>query len=872
MANFRQIKIKAILKIALYKGIFGGKNAIKYKYFEFLYNGKLQMKTQKICISGLVQGVGFRPFVYNLARKLQVNGYVKNTNSNISILIQAKDSQKIADFVAILKAKPPQNAIISRISIRNVEKSKVFSNFCILASKTNQKNQKSTNLKDFYSAIPRDLALCKDCQKELQNPYNRRFGYAFINCINCGPRWTIIQNLPYDRERTAMSGFKMCKSCAQEYSDTKNRRFHAQPNSCGDCGIKMQLYDNGGNEIAIDLGANQSESSVNFTNQSAIFAFVREKIKQGKIICFKGIGGFNLICAVRERTIAELRARKSRVRKPFAIMFGDIKSAKKYFHISKIEKNALLSPSAPIVLLNRPKVALPQNLSCHLNTYGVIIAYSALHKLLFKDCDKPLIFTSANLSGESIIADKSVAQAKIAHIYDYLLDYNRAIINPIDDSLKRILRNGAVMNLRAGRGDYPLLRHTKFKSNEVILALGAHQKCQIALFFSGYMLISRYIGDLDNISVIESYRREIEFLLNLYDVRPSVILCDCHKGYESSKIAKSLAQKWGGQGFSVKIARIYHHRAHFYSCLFDNNLAHKNDENILGVMFDGTGLGENGTIWGGEFFWLGNSFSGSHSADFGIFRVSQTPSLVSTPKILKNYESPTATASIALKDKISTNLHLRHIAHFSHFALLGGESAIKDIRKIALGVLFSVYGRAIPLESQFQNVALFYQMFQKNLNTPKTSSVGRIFDFVAFMCGLESQSFEGESGGYIESLYTPKIRAHYNFEIKNGEICIDKIIRGIVRDYGNPALIATKFINTLAQIILQIALDLRQNAPNLKVIFSGGVFANKILCDKISRKFQAHKILHYFNREIPTNDGGIAVGQIVAFLRGDFER
>ena len=830
------------------------------------------MITKKIFIAGIVQGVGFRPFVYNLARKLQVNGFVKNTNSNVEICIQSNDEKKMHDFVAILKAKPPQNAIISHISIRNVEKSKVFSNFCILASKTNQKNQKSANLKDFYSAIPRDLALCESCQKELQSPQDRRFNYAFINCINCGPRWSIIQNLPYDRERTAMSDFKMCKSCAQEYSDTKNRRFHAQPNSCGDCGIKMQLYDNGGNEIAFDLGANQSESSVNFTNQSAIFAFVREKIKQGKIICFKGIGGFNLICAVTERTIAELRARKSRPRKPFAIMFGDIKNAKNYFHISKTEKNALLSPSAPIVLLNRPKVALPQNLSCHLNTYGVIIAYSALHKLLFKDCDKPLIFTSANLSGESIIADKSVAQAKIAHIYDYLLDYNRAIANPIDDSLKRILRNGAVMNLRAGRGDYPLLRQMKFKSNEVILALGAHQKCQIALFFSGYMLISRYIGDLDNISVIESYRREIEFLLKLYDVRPSVILCDCHSGYESSKIAKSLAQKWGGQDFSVKIARIYHHRAHFYSCLFDNNLAHKNDENILGVVFDGTGLGENGTIWGGEFFWLGNSFSGSHSADFGIFGVLQTPSLVSTPKIPKNYESPTATASIALKDKISTNLHLRHIAHFSHFALLGGESAIKDIRKIALGVLFSVYGRAIPLESQFQNVALFYQMFQKNLNVPKTSSVGRIFDFVAFMCGLESQSFEGESGGYIESLYTPKIRTHYDFEIKNGEICIDKIIRGIVRDYGNPALIATKFINTLAQIILQIALDLRQNAPNLKVIFSGGVFANKILCDKISRKFQAHKILHYFNREIPTNDGGIAVGQIVAFLRGDYER
>ncbi|MGX2982579.1 carbamoyltransferase HypF [Helicobacter sp. 23-1045] len=893
--------------------------------------------SKKIFISGLVQGVGFRPFVYNLARKFRLKGFVKNTNANISILIQAKDSQKMVDFVAKLRANPPQNAIISRIKISTIRTKKIFSDFQIIGSD-------KTNESYFYSAIPRDLAICKSCQKELQNPQNRRFGYAFINCINCGPRWTIIQNLPYDRERTAMSGFKMCESCEREYGDIKNRRFHAQPNSCADCGIKLAVFDKNGVEVLCessgDLGANQCESSkkiidsresnADFANQRAIFAFVCEKIKQNKIICLKGIGGFNLICAVKTKAIAELRAQKSRPRKPFAIMFGDIKSAKKYFHISAHEETALLSPSAPIVLLNRPKVALPQNLSFHLNTYGVIIAYSALHKLLFKGYKKPLIFTSANLSGEPIITQKATAQAKIAHIYDYLVDYNRAIINPIDDSLKRILRNGKAMNLRAGRGDYPLLRRTKFKSDEVILALGAHQKSQIAIFFSGYMLISRYIGDLDNVDSINALKYEINFLLELYNLAPSVILCDCHSGYESSKIAADLARKFG-----AKIARIYHHRAHFYSSLFDNNLAHKNDENILGVVFDGTGLGEDGTIWGGEFFILGNSLSGNHSADLvNRLKAHRTQSPLSLCRFTKNYESTTAIPSVvdsanaesnkkntkiaepqnlplpcggglrgwvdsqknsgakfsnsdfthplahsAREGEQSANLSavkiqsakLRHIAHFSHFALLGGESAIKDIRKIALGILFSVYGRAIPLELRFENVALFYQMFQKNLNTLQTSSVGRIFDFVAFMCGLDSQSFEGESGGFIEAHYNPKIRAHYGVEICNGEIRIDKIIRGIVRDYGNPTLIATKFINTLAQIIAQIALDSRQNAPNLKVIFSGGVFANKILCDKISALLKARFVRHYFSYEIPTNDGGIAVGQIVAYLRGDYE-
>ena len=789
------------------------------------------MITKKIYIVGIVQGVGFRPFVKKTAKKFDIKGYVKNINSNALIIIQQKDSAKIADFIHYLTHNKPQNAIISSIKISEIKSSVAYQTFSI---KQSVKSKDSTR----HSAIPLDVALCKKCEKELISPKNRRFNYAFINCINCGPRYTIIKSLPYDRERTAMSEFEMCENCKSEYKNISNRRFHAQPNSCPKCGIKLKLYDNQNREVKI-------------ADSAGIFAFLQSEIESGKILCMKGIGGFNLICKVEANAIASLRKKKSRPRKPFAIMFSDLKSVKAYFNLTKIEENALLSPSAPIVLLKNPKVKLPQNLAFHLDTVGVIIAYSALHKLLFANYTKPLIFTSANLSQEPIIATKCVAQVKLSHIFDYLLDYNRDICNPIDDSLKFILHD-KIATLRAGRGDYPLLLRSNLKSKETILALGANQKSQIAIFFRGYVLLSRYIGDLSNIDTINALHKEIAFLLKLYNLTPSVILCDCHKGYESHKIAQELARN-----YNARFCEIFHHRAHFYSNILDNDIK---DRAILGVVFDGTGFGEDGTIWGGEFF---------------------------------------------MCDKRANDSTLNRIAHFETFPLLGGESAIKDISKIALALLFKVYGEAIPLE--IKNKDLLYQVYKKGINSPQTSSVGRIFDFVAFMCGLESQSFEGESGGFVESLFNPQITESYGVTIKNGKISLDGIIRGIVADIKNggcdenrrcfrgdsnncgdsgvfarergdftadssvASLIASKFINTLANIILEITLQKRAEIPQLAVLFSGGVFANKALCDRIAGHFQTQNIKHYFHSKIPANDGGIASGQILAFLSGDYK-
>ncbi|RDU64018.1 carbamoyltransferase HypF [Helicobacter sp. MIT 14-3879] len=749
----------------------------------------------EITIFGIVQGVGFRPFIYNLARKYNIKGYVKNVDSNLLILAQHKDSKKISYFISDIKDSPPKNAKISDIKISKIALKNTFYNFII-------KKSDNTNECFLDSAIPLDLSICKECLKELNDKNNKRFNYAFINCINCGPRYSIIDSLPYDRERTSMNKFIMCESCKNEYDDILDRRFHAQPNSCNKCGINLKIYDKFNNEFSSD-----------------IFKMLSLLLSQNKILAIKGIGGFNLLCSVNFETISILRERKKRERKPFAIMFRDITQVKRYFDISIFEENLLLSSHSPIVLLKNPKIKFPYNLSFNLNTFGVIIAYSPLHKLIFKYRKTPLIFTSANISNGVLIKDKDEAFEKIGHIFDYLLDYDREILNVIDDSLQVILGDNKALLLRSGRGLYPLFLKTNFYSNDVILALGAHQKSQISIFYKKNIIISPYIGDLNSIDVIFRMQQNIEFLLKTYNLTPNIILRDCHNLYESSKIASNLAKK-----YNAKIYKIYHHRAHFYSNLVDNNLL--NSDNILGVIFDGTGLGEDKDIqriWGGEFF-------------------------------------------------IKQNNTLKRILHFSYFPLLGGDNAIKDIKKVALGVLFSVYDNDIPsiLKHKFENIDIFYQMYKQGINSPQTSSIGRIFDCIAFFCGLEYQNFDGESGGYIESLYDKKIKQFYKYEINNDEISFSLMIKSMICDLKESnykTLIASKFINTLTDLILNIALKYKIN-----VIFSGGVFANKVLCDRIIyefKKHKKHKIKYFMHNNIPPNDSGISIGQIGAFINND---
>lgn len=778
------------------------------------------MQTCKINIYGIVQGVGFRPFIYNLAKKLSLKGYVKNIGSGVEILLQDALEENITNFIKEIPLKIPKNAIISNIFIKKIKSKTIYKDFVIKKSTLEFDNL-------IYSAIPQDLAICDDCLREFSSTKDRRQLYAFINCVNCGPRYSIIKSLPYDRKNTAMNDFIMCEICNSEYNDTTDRRFHAQPNSCHKCGISLDIFDKYAKNLLYNKDSADSirNISIGIDRESLknknyfIIKYIQNFISKNKIIALKGIGGFNFICKIDFNVIERLRMLKNRPDKPFAIMFRDLAHLKRYFNINDIEARILSLPSAPIVLLKNPKVKFPSNLAPNLNTIGVIIAYSPLHKLLFRNQQKPLIFTSANLSREPLIITKELAFKKIASVFDYLVDYNRDIINPIDDSVNIILKNKKPLLLRAARGYYPLSIKSDFYTSSVILALGANQKNQIAIFYKNFAIISPFIGDLESVDSYNLFQRTIWLFLDIYKLNPTIILCDAHPQYQSSKIALSLSAK-----FNAKLFKIYHHRAHFYSVLFDNNLYKK--DKVLGIIFDGTGLGEDGKIWGGEFF-------------------------------------------------IKENNTIKRIFHFKYFPIIGDNNDIRDNKKIVVGILFDIFGDKVLEELQIENMSLYYQAYKQNLNCFLTSSVGRIFDFVAFFCGIEKQSYEGQSGMIIESLYDKNITESYSYEIINDEIVLDSMFRGILQDSKHSRIskldkkiqIASKFINTLVEIIIDIAVS--QNAI---VAFSGGVFQNKILCDRIIHSFNKRKITFYMHDKLSPNDGGIAFGQIASYLTNDYQK
>lgn len=765
------------------------------------------MKNIEIIVSGLVQGVGFRPYIYNLALRYNLNGYVKNINSSLYIFIQSDDEKALNNFISYLKFHPPKNAKIKSIQTKIIKHSDIYTNFHIESSSIEKFSLDST--------LPLDLAICKDCLREMNDKNNRRFHYGFINCINCGPRYSIIKSLPYDRERTAMSDFVMCEDCKNEYSNISDRRFHAQPNSCHKCGISLTLY-----KASNMLEPIKSKDSI---------AYARKLLCSDKILAIKGIGGFNIVCSVKQNLIAKLRTRKRRPTKPFAIMFRDISHLKRYFILTAKQEELLCQKSAPIVLLDkknaRLKIKFPANLASNIRTIGVILAYSPLHRLLFKDRKMPLIFTSANLSGEPLVSSKEEAFSKLSGIFEYLLDYNRDIINPIDDSLMCVLKDNTSLILRHARGLAPLNISIKLESkknleSKTILALGANQKSQITLYYNGNAVISPYIGDLDNIDSIKRFKQNIKLLLEIFGLKPNIIVCDMHEDYNSTKIARELSKE-----LRIELFGVYHHKAHFYSAMLDNNLSSKRD--YLAMVFDGTGLGSDRCIWGGEIFLYKNR------QDFALSR----------------------------------------ILHFKYIPLLGGEAAIKDIERLFVGLVFSVYKEdSINMlkKANIKHLYILFDMFKKNINCPLSSSVGRLFDCIAYMCGLKTQSYEGESGMYVESLCKKNILQFYSYSIIDDEIVIDW--KEVFIEYGlvesknkiDKSLIATKFINTLARIITDVALRYR-----LPVVFSGGVFQNKILCDRIITLFKSNKLIYHFPKNVSPNDGGIALGQVGAYLHND---
>ena len=743
------------------------------------------MITIKVQVVGIVQGVGFRPFVYNLALKHNIKGWVNNDEKGVNIFLYAKEDD-IQNFISELKSNPPILSKIDSINIKEITKKQEYKNFEIIQSSSSK--NKST-------IISADIAICEDCIADINDSFNHRYNYSLTNCTNCGPRYSIIQTVPYDRCNTSMRSFNLCPKCKEEYENPLDRRYHAQPVSCEVCGPNVTMYN--------------KNNTILYNNIEAI-----EKtalmIKEGYVIAVKGLGGFHLICdATNDNVVNTLRINKNRPLKPYALLFKDINSIKDYTIVNLKEEEILTSKEKPIVLLDsKNNSILSKYIAPNVNKLGCFIAYTGIHHMLFRYLKTPIIATSANLKDEPIIRGKEEIFEKLSGVVDFVLDYNRDIINTCDDSIIQVVKNYNI-KLRNARAYAPTPIKLDKKIEKKILSLGANQKSTISLAFENNLILSPHIGDLNSIQAVEYFERTINTFKNFYDFEPEVVICDKHPNYESTKFAFKLKEK----NPNIKLIQIQHHYSHILSVMAENKL----DEEVLGIAFDGTGFGDDGNIWGGEVF-------------------------------------------------VASRKEYKRVNHIKYFRLLGGEMAIKEPKRVALSLLFDVFSLEeillldIPTVKAFKEaeIKMLYTMWQKGLNAPLTSSVGRLFDAISSFANiLHMQTYEGETGLQIEQNYDSSIKHIYSYKILENEIDLSSMIKEIIKDKDKKT-ICSKFINTIVKIILEIS----EKYKDLPLVLSGGVFQNKTLLEILIDKFEEEGRVFYFNIDVPSNDGGISLGQI----------
>lgn len=759
--------------------------------------------------------MGFRPFVYRLAQRLSLAGFVCNTPD--SVLIEAEGSEPaISGFLQELTSNPPPLAEIAGIVSTDLH----------LQGESEFGIRESLELDFDAVLVPPDVATCVDCQRDFKDPANRRFGYPFTNCTNCGPRYSIIEDVPYDRPKTTMRQFRMCTHCQAEYDDPGNRRFHAQPNACPVCGPELMLVDPGGAPVEVMPHGEASRPTSLRTIRK-----VRNLLREGKIVAIKGLGGFQLACDAENHEVVErLRTRKRRSDKPFALMAPDINSVERFCHVSDDDCKALQSPRHPIVILPRrsgatisPAVA-PGN-----KTLGVMLPYTPLHTLLFgeKDGDRPdfmaLVMTSGNLSEEPIVTSNNEALSQLSPVADALLLHNRQIHMRVDDSVVRIFR-GRERVVRRSRGYVPAVIDLGAPLAE-ILACGPELKNTFCLTHGHHAIVSQHIGDLENYETICFFEETLANLKKLFRVEPRVIAYDLHPQYLSTQYA--LEQR-GLQKIGVQ-----HHHAHIASCMAENGL----NEKVIGVAFDGTGFGTDGQIWGGEFL----------IADFEMFE---------------------------------RRAHLRYVP------LAGGDAAIRQPWRSALSYLRETYGDKFPDDLPLwkdvpeKDRLLVGKMLERGINTVATSSCGRLFDAVASILGLRHEiNFEGQAAIELEMAALDGAEGVYPFQMEFGDpwrIDVRPMIESIVMELqqGETAgAIAARFHSTLAEIIAQVCRELRERERLNKVCLSGGTFQNTLLLECTLSALGEDGFEVYLHAKVPTNDGGISLGQAVianaAIRRGD---
>jgi len=751
---------------------------------------------KKVELSGIVQGVGFRPFVYQLAHRYDLKGFVQNNNDGVELQIEGV-SKQVETFIKALQDELPPLARIDSITIK--EGGCVgYADFKIIESSNGTQKK---------ALISPDIALCEKCLLEMKDPSNRRYQYPFINCTDCGPRYSIIQTVPYDRPNTSMRFFKMCKQCEEEYTNPLDRRFHAQPISCFNCGPTLTLLDNTGTILC------ESEEAVEMAVKAVL---------EGKVIAVKGLGGFHLLCdASSSKAVSLLRRRKNRPSKPLAVMFSDIQILKESVAITSNEEALVTSKEKPIVVISEPKRSVVcEEVAPGIDRLGVFLAYTPLHHLLLQGIARPVVATSANLSDEPIIRESKELVQKLGKVVDLVLDHDREIINTNDDSVIQIAAEKTVF-LRMARGFTPKSMQLPFTSKKKILAVGAHQKNTITLVFGDKLILSPHIGDLNSIEAFEYFERTLETFQRVYDFKPDVIVCDKHPEYETSKWTKALQAKTP----SISRIEVQHHYAHLLAVKAEHRLSGK----VLGFAFDGTGYGDDkvngeakegalgrGGIWGAEVM-------------------------------------------IADEQEYQRQFSLRP------FRLLGGDKAVKEPRRSALSLLFEclsldeVLSLDIALSKEFtkDEILLLHKAWKKGLNAPYSSSMGRLFDAVASIANIvHVSSFEGESGLKMQSHVDSSNTRYFDFTVTEGIINLEQVVREIIMMKDTTEMVSM-FFNTLVEIIVEIS----NIYPELPMVLSGGVFQNRVLIEKIVKRTKELRRNVYFQNATSINDGGISLGQ-----------
>ena len=758
---------------------------------------------RRITIRGIVQGVGFRPFVYTLADKYHLTGWVRNTSAGVEISVNGK-VEDLNHFIQEIRSNPPALARIDQFHVIN-DKNNSYTKFEIISSQ-DEGGQ--------FIPVSPDVSICPDCLRELFDPTDRRYRYPFINCTNCGPRFSIIKKIPYDRPNTTMADFAMCPACRKEYDDPLDRRFHAQPVGCPQCGPQMWL-ESGGKVYA------QREEAI----QQA-----RQWLSDGRIIALKGLGGFHLACDARnDAAVNLLRERKHRSEKPFAVMVFDSATAEKYCQFTRDEMTVLTSKEKPILLCQqREGSGLSPSIAPHLDTLGIMLPYTPLHYLLLEPAagfPDALVMTSGNLSEEPIAYTNDQARKQLGDLADDFLFHDREIQTRLDDSVVRV-NNGRLYPVRRSRGyaPQPIVLQNEFPP---VLAAGAELKNTFCLTRGNYAFVSHHIGDLQNLETTNAYENAIQHYQDIFRIQPELLSCDMHPDYDATRYAEQRAKKE-----SLPLVKVQHHHAHLAACLAENGWI--SDEPVIGVCFDGTGYGTDGAIWGGEF--LLGGYSG-----------------------------------------------YQRLYHLKYMPLPGGDQAIRFPFRTALAYLWSsgigLNPDLPPVKHCTQTeLSILHQQLEQNINCLPTSSMGRLFDAAAALVGVrQSVNYEAQAAIELEALIDEQEKANYPFDIQNEIFDPAPLFQSIISDLRSQiplSSITTRFHNSIVQMVVEICQRIHKDNGYKTVALSGGVWQNRYLLIQSEQQLKAAGFNVMLHAIVPTNDGGISLGQalIAARTLGPFKQ